>query len=522
MAGRGGDPASATAVFRRRWPLIVLAGVTGGVLGAAYAQASPPQPSSTALVLLSSSGGASTDTPLDIATQVRVVLSSPVLEQAGRAVTPALSAEQVRSRVEASAATSQLIEIDAVSRRAPDAQALAQGLAAAYVKSVRDNARSITSETVGDLTTRADDLKKHVTALQTQLDETGQRRQRERPDSPAGLRDAQLFAQLTREQADVALALDKVQTDLAASATPAGAQEQATIAQPATPALGPSISTGMVTWIGLGAGLGILLVATLLVAKARRDPRLRFRDDLADAVGASVLADVRSRPQRSVAAWWALLETYQASAVDGWAFRQILRSLSPVPAPGSGGRGRRHGSRIDHPRSVAVICVSGDAHALAVGPQIATFTASLGITTRLLVGTGHDMAGSLRAACSTERASRLRPGLVAEAWFREPDQSSSTPVGPPQAASGSTNCLQVSTRARLTSISGVATMRGMMLGTSKRRPPKMTGETTSQHARRKHPQRSTASPRGTRAPMPMTRTGTGEPAASRRRWPHTR
>ena len=72
----------------------------------------------------------------------------------------------------------------------------------------------------------------------------------------------------------------------------------------------------------------------VLLATARRDPRVRLRDDIADAVGSPVLAAVRSRPQQSVAGWSTLLETYEATPVESWAFRQVLRGLAAADRKG--------------------------------------------------------------------------------------------------------------------------------------------------------------------------------------------
>jgi hypothetical protein len=159
---------------------------------------------------------------------------------------------------------------------------------------------------------------------------------------------------------------------------------------------------------------------------------VRTRDDLADAVGSTVLGDVRSRPQRSVAEWSALFRTYEAPAVDAWAFRQVLRSLAASPG-GAAGRtvAKRLPGRVEHPRSLTVVTLAGDRRALAVGPQLASFAASLGITTRLVVAAAHSSAASLRAACSSDGASHLRARLLLEARVEDEDPSEDERALPP-------------------------------------------------------------------------------------------
>ena len=421
MAERSPDLRADVAVIRRRWPIIAAAVVLGVGLGVLYAHQVPAQLTSRSLVLLSnggSSSGGSGDPGVD--TQVKIVLSTPVLAQAGRAVHPARSATDVLRRVGVQPASPQLLQIDASSRQAKDAQALSQAVADAYIQRTTDNVRAVTGAIVADLRTRRDALDHQVKALQTQIDATSARQSGEDRTSPAGVRDAQLLAQLQAEQADIAKQLDSVKSELAASGAVGTASTVASIVQPAAPATGPDplfrlVKTGLLGGLLLG-----VLAAALVALRARRDPRLRARDDMADAVASSVLADVRSRRQRSVAEWLALFETYVASSVDAWAFRQLLRALSSMTdaAPGRGG-GPRSG-RLEHPRSVAVVTVAGDVRGLAIAPQLAAFAASLGITTRFVLASSHDAAASMWAACSAERGRAPRPGLRLEVRPEDP------------------------------------------------------------------------------------------------------
>jgi capsular polysaccharide biosynthesis protein len=451
VAERSSDLRADVAVLRRRWRIIAAAVVLGVALGVLYAHLVPAQLTSRSLVLLSnggSSGGGSGDTGVD--TQVQIVLSTPVLAQAGRAVHPALSATEVLKRVDVQPATSQLLRIDTSSPQAKDAQALSQAVAEAYVQRATDNLRSVTGAIVAELRTRRNALDQQVKALQTQIDATSARLSGEDRTSPVGVRDAQLLAQLQGEQADIAKQLDGVKGDLAASGAVGTASTLASIVQPAAPATGPDPLFRLVT-AGLVGGLLLGVLAAALVAlRARRDPRLRARDDIADAVGSTVLVDLRSRPQRSVAEWSTLFETYDAPPVDAWAFRQMLRALVTSLDPARVGRTQTsRGGRLEHPHSVTVIALAGDRRGLAVAPQLATFAASLGIRTRLVVATGQDLAASLWAACSSERASELRAGLQFESRSADPVVTRA-PLGPdgalsepvlPQSLAGNTDAL---------------------------------------------------------------------------------
>jgi hypothetical protein len=328
----------------------------------------------------------------------------------------------VAKKLTVDGATPQLIEIQAASGRADEAQALSQAVAKAYVKVVTANARSVTGATLGELRARETLLQQQLKALQNQIDATNRRKGAEDARSPDGRRDAQLLAQLTVEQADASLQWDQVKKELSAG-TAAGLASPAVIVQPATAATGPGPLSYFVTSALAGALLLAVLGAVVLLIRVRRDPRPRTRDDLADAVGSTVLADVRSRPQRSVAAWSALFQTYEAPAVDAWAFRQVLRALATPPDGRGVGRlsAKRPPGRLEHPRSVTIVSFAGDARGLAVGPQLASFAASLGIVTRFVAAGGHTSAPSLWAACSSDGASHLRAGLVMSAGNEDRD-----------------------------------------------------------------------------------------------------
>src|SRR4051812_35521933 len=427
------DTRSSVAFLRRRWPVLLTSGLIGAVLGLLYGVLVPAQLTSTSLILLQGAGQSASDGVIDIDTQVRLALSRPVLQRAGRAVHPAESATEVEREVSADGATAQLMEIQASSPRSREAQALAQAVAEAYVATVADNTRSVVGTTIGELQSREKLLAQQVQALQDQIAATTTRKNSEDPRSPESRRDSQLLAQLTVDRAEAALKWNQVQLDLTTGAT-AGSANPASIVQPAAPAGGPGVLSHLLPSALGGAALLAVLAALALLFRARRDPSLRTRDDLADAVASTVLADVRSRPQRSVAEWLALFQTYEASPVDAWAFRQVLHALAGPDERGVSGIGakKRLPGRVEHPRSVTVISLAGDRRGLALGPQLASFAASVGMVTHFVAANGHSSAASLWAACTSDRASHLRPDLIIEARSQNPEPGDDERgVGPP-------------------------------------------------------------------------------------------
>lgn len=168
--------------------------------------------------------------------------------------------------------------------------------------------------------------------------------------------------------------------------------------------------------LGLLTGLLIGAIAALTIGRGYR--RLRERDDIADAIGVPVLASLSVWHPTDAARWTRLLEEYKPSVADAWRLRNALHylGLTDVISSGSGDGGHY---------SVTILSLSSDRGALALGPQMAAFCASLGIPTTLVIGRQQDarVTATLRTACaapppSLRRSSRLR---VAVADHDRPD-----------------------------------------------------------------------------------------------------
>lgn len=397
------------AVIRRRLGFVIAAGILGVAAATGLLLHRPPLLNSTTLVLLPPPA-AGQQSGADIDTQVRIVTSTTVLGQAGQVVRPALSARAMQSRVDVTAPTTQLIEIEAAAPVGQDAQALAGAVAEGYVAYAEETAHTVTSSALGDLYARQKDLKGQVTALQGEISATLKRQASAPQDSPDAKREAQLLAQLRAEQADISLQLDKVKDDIAGSDAVGAAAGKPSVIQAPSPPTGDSLVQRLLVWGPLAFLFTSGLAAVAFLLTARRDTRLRLRNEIADALGSPVLAGVQSRPQRSVAGWSVLLESYEPRPVDAWAFRQLMRAL--VPVDGQVRSDQRHFGRVEHPRALTVVSLAGDARGLAIGPQLAGFAASIGIVTRLVASRENDSAASLWSAFTAERTSTPRPGLV--------------------------------------------------------------------------------------------------------------
>jgi capsular polysaccharide biosynthesis protein len=175
--------------------------------------------------------------------------------------------------------------------------------------------------------------------------------------------------------------------------------------EPATSAEGTTLAWRLFYAAGAGVVAGVLVGVTIALAVGRANHRLRERDEIADSIGVPVLASVRvSHPVRP-AGWARLLDRYQPAADDAWRLRRVLRALGHS---GPAGADLTPADRS----SVAVLSLSGDHKALALGPQLAVFAASQGIPATLVLDSRHDtkVTAALRTACT--EAGRQAPGRL--------------------------------------------------------------------------------------------------------------
>ena len=155
---------------------------------------------------------------------------------------------------------------------------------------------------------------------------------------------------------------------------------------------------------GLSGGLLLAIIAAIgVLAASRRDRKLRTRDEIANSIGIPVLASIAASHPADPAGWARLLAEYEPGPVHAWGMRSALRQLGLWGVdPADPGAGRR--------TSVAVLSVDTDPAALALGPQLAVFSASLGIRTALVLGPQQNpnLTATLRTACNLQPSTPSR------------------------------------------------------------------------------------------------------------------
>ena len=194
------------------------------------------------------------------------------------------------------------------------------------------------------------------------------------------------------------------------------------VLEPATSAAATSLPARLLVDGALGALLGLAAGAIAALAVSRNDRRLRGRDEIADATGAPVLASIGVGHPTDVAAWRRLVESYKPKPGDAWNLRKTVHQLNLADA------------RKDGVTSVAVVSLSSDQRALALGPQLAAFAASLGTPVSLVIDPQYDAkaATALRAACAATSA--VLAGRSGNRPAGQGNHPGEDPDGPPRVA----------------------------------------------------------------------------------------
>jgi capsular polysaccharide biosynthesis protein len=178
-----------------------------------------------------------------------------------------------------------------------------------------------------------------------------------------------------------------------------GKKTGARVLEQATTARGGNLAIHLGIFGLLGALIGAVAGSIGVLAKERGDRRLRLRDEIADAVGLPVLASVSSYRATDASDWAYLLEHYSPTAVEAWSLRKTLHHLS-LDVKGGG------------PLSLTVLSFAGDDKALPLGPQLAAFAESIGISTSIVVDSHQEPSGDSALSIYLVVVDREAPHVV--------------------------------------------------------------------------------------------------------------
>jgi hypothetical protein len=400
------DLRSTWTMLRRRSRVLVIAAVLGALAGLALLYFFPPPFSSRSEVLLPTvtQGDAGKTGGYDPETQIRIVTGAEVLERAGQQVEPKLTKHEVDDRVVAEAPTDSIVDITAHGPTSGQAEALTRAVASSLVEYLNDTSQAVSSTAKKAYEQRLATLTASLKSVNAEIKKAEKRIADKGRSSEAGRFDAAALSNLTAERAETVLAIDALKKQLAGDGVASGRLAAgAEVVDPASPGVRATFVADALTMVLGGAAVFLFLTTVYLLVTNHRDPKLRARDEIADAVGIPVVMSLRTRPPRSPHGWRELFRAYAPDSPDAWALRQLLHGLLSE-------------SWKDWPTGegfvLVVLCVSGDDAGLAVGPQIASFAASNGIATQLHAAQRHESATTLWAACShTTVEEELPPNL---------------------------------------------------------------------------------------------------------------
>ncbi len=402
------DLRSVASLVRRRRRLLALLALAGALAGVALVTWRPPLYVSSSKVLLPA-GPVSPNgdqASWEASTQVSIAQSDAVLGPASQAVSPPLSRREVRTLVEISAPTEDLLLIEARGTSSSAAEALAQAVAESEVAYQAEATSSQSAAELAALRTRRDFLQDQLDAVVDQIERAQDRLAAADPDSAIGRRDASAVTQLTAQQTDLVLEINRLESRIQGESGTSTAR----IIEGASPADRPLLAVWYVVGSGGLALLAVVLGLAALLTLTRRDARLGTRDEISDAVGSAVIASLRSQVPRTVASWRSLLESYRPSVVDGWTLRQALAQVGLEELMRGASDARGANVPVAH-HQLCIASLADDPRALSIGPQIASYAASIGVST-LLVPQQGDATAALWAACSSQPTDEeVRPDL---------------------------------------------------------------------------------------------------------------
>jgi capsular polysaccharide biosynthesis protein len=154
---------------------------------------------------------------------------------------------------------------------------------------------------------------------------------------------------------------------------------------------------------GIGLLAGALAGAIAAIVIGRRGRRLTELDDIANSIAVPVLAAVPVGRPSDPADWTRLLDGYVPGAVAAWRLRQALREIGVTDKADV-----RGGTVV-----VTALSMAEDRRALALGPQLASYAASAGIPTALVVGPQNvEATAALYTACTAARGTPAGGGLL--------------------------------------------------------------------------------------------------------------
>jgi capsular polysaccharide biosynthesis protein len=405
--------------------LVLALTLLGLVVMLAYVVLVPVMPSAQSIVLLPLSSSDSSGQPTrDVATEVEIAMSEPVLDPAARNAGLVLSYSILQHRVVVTALTSDVLQITAQASTARLAEDLANAVARNFVD-YSNSSSAEANQTLAGLKQQSAELGHELQDIQQQVNTTANLIAQETPGSVQYQRTQQVLVSLQADQDEYRRQSDVVNSDIVQAELSSPSSGVGTVVlQLATRAIPPSTLRTRAL-VGLGAFGGLAIGALIALTIGRRDRRLRRRDDIATAAKAPVLQSLSTHQPKTAKNWLKFFEDWQPGVTDRARLQEVLddlgiqdiidgRQLRSSPAPADGAARDDAFPVAEHGFGLTVIALVGDRCGLTVAPELAVFAATLGLSVAFVVGTEHESTTALRTACTgrDRRSSAARQNLL--------------------------------------------------------------------------------------------------------------
>lgn len=316
----------------------------------------------------------------DIETEVHVVRSIEIIDAAAARANLREDSRILRRRVTVKARTADIIEVTAEGPSSRSAASLANAVADEYTAYANGASIAEADMMVRQLEKHAAELADQISDLERRIAATnvaGSGANSPNAASAVALLTAQLDAEARLYTTNTRIADIRLSAELSRGGT--GVLEKATLPRgPARP---------RPAWNGAAGGLFGLVVGTVIVLRrAQHDVRLHQRADIAGAVQAPVLVSLPVPRRLRVKTYRAILEGWEASAVETLGLRHAFARLGVTSG--------------DLPVNLAVATLGSDRFAPAVALKLAIFASKSGLRTAFVVANGHPSTAELRLACA--------------------------------------------------------------------------------------------------------------------------
>ncbi len=403
-------------VIRRRWVSVVALVAAGLAVGLLATLLRPPSFLARSGVLLPPSPVDAQGKPLrNIQTEVSIAESAEILGRAGKALNPPRSPAALRDRVDVHPVSIDILEVRAKASTPGEAALLANTVASEYVSYSETVSFEQADTSVALLRAQAKELDERIRELDSEIAATSADVAGQAPGSPEAVRQAALLDALRVSQVNASRQLSTVNSRIA------DAQLEAELARSGLRVLEPATAPShafrprLVVNTGLGGFIGVVAGVLLALTRAHRDRRLRTRDELANAAAAPVLLSSDVRAPKGLNDYRELLAHWVPTATEQLAMRQAFEQIAV-----SG----------EDKLNIALATLPGDRAALGLAVKLASFAASRGTPTALVVPTADSSVRELRSACHALAASagKVRPGLSVHGVTADvdPDQLEAT------------------------------------------------------------------------------------------------